>query len=280
MTTTLRPESPEELLPSGGRSRRWLICVNGRPVGGLRTSARPYGDQLWGEISQLEVTEGRRRGRATVGALAAEEVLRAWDCRRVDVSFSAGNDAARGLAETLGYTERMLNMVKELSQPADLPTELTVRPIGPERYGSWLEQAKAGYLHDLTSSGLGEQAARAKVENDHQRLLREGHATPGTALRELTDAQGVLLGSLWLTLRQEVQPDGEALAWVMSVAVEPEHRGHGYGRALMLLAERECLAAGVRRLGLNVFSGNTVAVRLYESLGYRTTRRIMGKSLA
>ncbi|MFD0568860.1 hypothetical protein ACFQ0T_05620 [Kitasatospora gansuensis] len=58
MTTTLRPESPEEPLPGEGRTRRWLICVNGRPVGGLRTTSRPYGEQSWGEISELEVTGG------------------------------------------------------------------------------------------------------------------------------------------------------------------------------------------------------------------------------
>ncbi|MFD7737879.1 hypothetical protein [Kitasatospora sp. NPDC059800] len=47
----------------------------------------------------------------------------------------------------------------------------------------------------------------------------------------------------------------------------------------MLLAERECLAAGVRDLGLNVFAGNEVAIRLYASLGYRVTNRIYGKPL-
>ncbi|BFV55798.1 GNAT family N-acetyltransferase [Kitasatospora sp. CMC57] len=280
MTTTLRPEHPEEPLPGGGRSRRWLICVNGRPVGGLRTTLRTYGEQRWGEISELEVTGERRRGRGTVGALAAEEVLRGWGCSRVDVTVPAGNEAASRLAVTLGYTERMLNLAKDLTQLPELPRELTARPIGPERYENWLEQVKTGYQRDLTGSGLGESAARAKAAADHERVLREGYATPGIALRELADQHGTLLGHLWLTLRQGIDPDGEPVAWVMSVAVEPEHRGHGHGRTLMLLAERECLAAGVRRLGLNVFSGNTVAVRLYESLGYRTTRRVMGKSLA
>ncbi|MFE4601870.1 hypothetical protein ACFRKE_13535 [Kitasatospora indigofera] len=47
----------------------------------------------------------------------------------------------------------------------------------------------------------------------------------------------------------------------------------------MLLAERECLAAGVRDLGLNVFSGNDVAVGLYTSLGYAVTNRVFGKPL-
>ncbi|MFD0530973.1 GNAT family N-acetyltransferase [Kitasatospora arboriphila] len=80
-------------------------------------------------------------------------------------------------------------------------------------------------------------------------------------------------------MRQEVSPEGRPLAWVMVVEVDEEHRGRGLGRALMLAAEHECLAAGVHDLGLNVFSSNTVAVGLYASLGYRITRRVLGKQL-
>src|SRR5689334_24744466 len=98
MTTTLRPGGAEELLPGGGRSRRWQICVNGRPVGGLRTTALPRGDQWWGEIAELEVAEGRRRGRGTVGVLAAEEVLRGWGCSRADVTVPAEAEGALALA--------------------------------------------------------------------------------------------------------------------------------------------------------------------------------------
>ncbi|MFD0346740.1 GNAT family N-acetyltransferase [Kitasatospora aburaviensis] len=65
----------------------------------------------------------------------------------------------------------------------------------------------------------------------------------------------------------------------MVVEVAEAHRGHGHGRTLMLLAERECLAAGVHDLGLNVFTGNEVAIRLYDSLGYRVTNRVYGKPL-
>ncbi|MFJ8042293.1 GNAT family N-acetyltransferase [Kitasatospora sp. NPDC096147] len=279
MTTTLRPEQPEDVRPDGSRTRRWLICVNGRPVGSLRTTATPYGEQRWGTISELEVTEGLRRGRATVGALAAEEVLRGWGCNRADVTVPAGNEAALGLARLLGYTERMRNMAKRLGRPPELPDGLTVRPIGAERFDAWLAEAKEGYVAHLTGSGLAEQQAREKADADHRQLLLQGHATPGTALRELLDAQGTVLGTLWLTLRQKQLPDGSPLAWVMTVEVGREHRGAGHGRTLMRLAERECLAAGVADLGLNVFSSNEVAIRLYESLGYRLTRRVLGKRL-
>ncbi|MFE7426818.1 GNAT family N-acetyltransferase, partial [Streptomyces sp. NPDC057545] len=48
---------------------------------------------------------------------------------------------------------------------------------------------------------------------------------------------------------------------------------------LMLRAEHITLDAGARSLGLHVFAANTPALRLYESLGYRTTRHHLTKPL-
>ncbi|WP_406196595.1 GNAT family N-acetyltransferase [Kitasatospora sp. NBC_01560] len=279
MTTTLRPEGPESPTAAGGRTRRWQIRANGRPVGALRTSTVPRGHQLWGEISELEVHEGRGRGRGTFGALAAEEVLRSWGCSRVDADIPESAHPARGLAATLGYTERMRNMAKRLTAAPELPAGIEARRIGAEEFPGWLAAAKEGYIGDLLSSGLSEDQARAKSDADHIHLLPQGADTPGVALRRLYGAGADPLGALWLALRVRDLPDGAPLAWVMVVEVAEAHRGRGHGRSLMLLAERECLAAGVHDLGLNVFSSNAVAIRLYESLDYRITNRIYGKPL-
>ncbi|MEV4558040.1 GNAT family N-acetyltransferase [Kitasatospora sp. NPDC049285] len=275
MTTTLRPEGPEEPVAGGGRSRRWQILVNGHPVGGLRTTAR----RRAGEISELAVRLGRRRGRATVAALAAEEVLRDWGCTRIDVTVPEEAGPALGLAHALGYTERMRNLAKRLDRLPPLPGGLTDRPISAAEYPDWQEAAKADYRSELIASGLTPAEAAEKAETDHRRALPDGPATPGTALRRLVDRDGAVVGTLWVALRQDRLPDGRPLAWVMVVEVDPAHRGRGHGRALMQLAERECLAAGVRDLGLNVFSDNRVAIGLYDSLGYRITRRTLGKPL-
>ncbi|MFI9785377.1 GNAT family N-acetyltransferase [Kitasatospora sp. NPDC051984] len=279
MTTTLRPDGAEEAAANDGRTRRWHIMVNGHPVGGLRTTAWPGEGFCPGEISELEVTEGRRRGRGTVAALAAEEVLRSWGCTRVDITVPADAEAGLRLAHALGYVERMRNMIKPLDELPQLPAGLTDRRIGPEQYPAWEQAAVAGYRQDLIDSGLGAAEATAKSEHDHQRALPDGPDTPDTALRQLLDADGNVLGCLWVALRLNSLPDGRPLAWVMLVEVAPEQRGHGHGRTLMRLAERECLAAGVHDLGLNVFSDNGVAVALYESLGYRVTLRRLSKSL-
>ncbi|MER6304023.1 GNAT family N-acetyltransferase [Kitasatospora sp. NPDC001539] len=281
MTTTLRPEGPETPTAAGGRTRRWRILANGRPVGALRTTSTRHGSQFWGEISELEVFEGRGRGRGTFGALAAEEVLRGWDCTRVDVNVPEWAPVARSLAATLGYTERMRNLSKSLTTAPALPAGVTARPIDAAELPAWLDRAAEGYVVSLMGSGLSEEQARAKSLSDHRNVLPNGADSPGVALRRLYGADGGRepLGSLWVDLHLRDLPDGAPLAWVMVVEVSPAHRGRGHGRTLMLLAERECLAAGVRELGLNVFSGNDVAVRLYDSLGYRVTNRCYGKAL-
>ncbi|MQS11439.1 GNAT family N-acetyltransferase [Streptomyces kaniharaensis] len=280
MTTTLRPEGPETPTPAGGRTRRWQICANGRPVGALRTTAVPHGSQLWGDIAELEVREGRGRGRGTFGALAAEEVLRNWGCTRVDVGIPESAQVARGLAAALGYTERMRNLSKRLTAAPVLPAGVTARRIEPAELPAWLDGAAEGYVRSLMASGLTEEQGRAKSELDHLRVLPQGADSPGVALRRLCgDADGEVLGSLWVDLHLRDLPDGEPLAWVMVVEVSPARRGRGHGRTLMLLAERECLAAGVCTLGLNVFTANEAAIRLYASLGYQVTNRLYGKPL-
>lgn len=279
MTTTLRPEGPESPTAAGGRTRRWRILANGRQVGALRTTADPQGHQLWGRISELEVTEGRGRGRGTFGALAAEEVLRSWGCLRIDVSIPATAAAARGLAIALGYTERTLGMAKRLADPPALPPGVEVRPFDPADLDPWFALSAQRYREALVESGL--TAEQARIRTSALDPAAQSVGNPGVVLRRLHGADGEdgPYGSIWVQLRLRDLPDGEPLAWVMGVEVSPAHQGRGHGRTLMLLAERECLAAGVRNLGLNVFARNEIAIGLYVSLGYEVTDRLYGKAL-
>ncbi|WP_035795881.1 GNAT family N-acetyltransferase [Kitasatospora mediocidica] len=279
MTTTLRPAGPEQSLPGGGRSRRWQVCANGRPVGTVCTSSHPLGTGWIGRIAELEIiAPQRRRGRGTVAALAAEEALRQWGCVRIELSVPADAAAALALADSLGYLETNRKLAKELGQPPATTPDLTIRRIGAEEFPHWLALTRATYREHLARSGLTPRQAYDKCEADHTELLAQGAATPGVALRQLV-VEGRPVGSLWVDLSGGTLPDGRPQAWVMTVEVDADRRGHGYGRELMLAAERECLAAGVRDLGLNVYSANTVAITLYESLGYRISSRILAKPL-
>jgi len=113
-----------------------------------------------------------------------------------------------------------------------------------------------------------ERLAREELE----RLAPDGPATPGHLLFTAVD-EGAAVGILWLGLPVEWRPQ----PWVYDIWVDEIHQGKGYGRAIMLAAERELAARGLHELGLNVFGYNTPAIKLYESLGYEVTAQQMTK---
>ncbi|MFE2280794.1 GNAT family N-acetyltransferase [Streptomyces sp. NPDC059454] len=273
MTTTLRPAEPLQQNPDGTRSRRYQVCVNSRPVGTVHLGTHPvFGDAV-ARITSLRIEEpDRRRGRGTVAALAAEEVARGWGCRRIEATVPAGPRAALGLATALGYVVRNRTMEKALAEaPPALPEGSVARPMTEGEFGPWLAKGQEDYAGDWIRRGVPEAEARAKAANDHAALLPDGHATEGM-LFSVLEHEGTPVGTLWLSVRGE-------RAYVFDVEADAAHRGRGHGRALMLLAEAQAVAAGNRLIGLNVFAGNTPAERLYDSLGYATTQYSMYKPL-
>ncbi|QLE71250.1 GNAT family N-acetyltransferase [Streptomyces rectiverticillatus] len=269
MTTTLRPTAPEQRGPGGARSRSYEVCVNSRPVGTVDLATDHRFGPAAGRIVRLRIDErDRHRGRGTVAALAAEEVLRGWGCTRIELSVDAGAEVGLGLAGALGYVERSRNMVKTLTAAPRLPEGSEGRRMTDAEYTGWREASRAAYAQSWIDRGVPAEQARAKAEADDLALLPDGAATAGTMLRVLTH-EDTPVGTLWVALRDGVPDTPDA--YVYDVEVAPAHRGRGHGRSLMLLAEAEALAHGARTLGLNVFAGNTPALRLYESLGYAPT---------
>ncbi|WP_320777482.1 GNAT family N-acetyltransferase [Streptomyces sp. CRN 30] len=273
MTTTLRPTEPLQRAADGTRSRRYQVCVNSRPVGVLRlgTSAA-FGDAV-AVVRDLRVDEGdRRRGRATVAALAAEEVARGWGCRQISTTVPADAEAALRLVEVLGYVPVNRGMRKRLGDtPPPLPAGSRARPMTRDEFDVWEPRAREEYARTWAERGIPADVARAKARRDHEILLPRGLDTESTLI-SVVEHDGERVGLLWLALREDE-------AFVFDVEVEADHRGRGHGRTLMRLAESQAVAAGRRLIGLNVFAGNTPAERLYASLGYRTTRHGFHKAL-
>ncbi|WP_156721523.1 GNAT family N-acetyltransferase [Streptomyces apocyni] len=273
MTTTLRPTGPLQSEADGARSRPYDVCVNSRPVGRLDLATHLAFGPTVGQIRALRIEEpDRRRGRATVAALAAEEILRGWRCTRVEAIIPADAAAAVRLATVLGYVERNRTLSKPLpGQAPDLPDGSVGRPMSDAEYGPWLAHAKEHYARDWMAQGIPESQAYAKSEADHAAQLPDGTATDGVRLRVL-EHLGTAVGTLWVTVR-------DSGAYVFDVEVAEEYRGRGHGRSLLRLAEREALSAGARQIGLNVFTNNTPAMRLYASLGYQPTAYHLSKPL-
>jgi len=69
--------------------------------------------------------------------------------------------------------------------------------------------------------------------------------------------------------------------WLHLVAVSPERRRAGVGRALLAEAERLLAARGCPKLNIQIRAGAAAPVEFYERLGFEVEARIsMGKPLA
>ena len=68
--------------------------------------------------------------------------------------------------------------------------------------------------------------------------------------------------------------------WVNYLAVAPDHRGRGYGRAIMSEVEKLLAKAGCPKINVQVRGTNTAAVEFYRRLGYQVEDRVsLGKRI-
>ncbi|HEV2110738.1 MAG TPA: ribosomal protein S18-alanine N-acetyltransferase [Gammaproteobacteria bacterium] len=119
---------------------------------------------------------------------------------------------------------------------------------------------------------------RPATTRDIDELLRLENACFDHDLLSRTDFRNALRASRSLVL---VRADGDRLAayallrmkgrqgHLQSLAVDPEARRRGLGRALIVAAEEAALARGARHMQLELREDNGAAEALYESLGYR-----------
>ena len=67
---------------------------------------------------------------------------------------------------------------------------------------------------------------------------------------------------------RDMQPVGEDVLYVVSLAVEPEWRSRRIGRALLRRVQDEATRMGLRAVALDVAAGNREAIRFYVREGF------------
>lgn len=147
----------------------------------------------------------------------------------------------------------------------------------PAEFDSTIDTAFESFVAKLVDTGqISREQAPAEIRRRREAHLPDGLDTEHMLLF-IGEVDGERIGWLWLALPGA--PHHADTAWVYNVAVDEAHRGKGYGKGLMLAAERELAGRGVGRLGLNVFGSNKTAISLYERLGYQVTSQQMSKPL-
>jgi ribosomal protein S18 acetylase RimI-like enzyme len=277
-------EQLERLLPHGLATpgqHLWKVLAADEPVGHLWVEVRDDADRVrQGYVYDVELVpqaRGRGLGRATM--LAAEEAVRELGGTRMRLNVFGHNTVARRLYDGLGYAVSATMMSKRLDgPPASYPGPVVqLVPMTAERYAVFRTVQERSYAENIARSGaFGERQARAKAADDFDRLLPEGLSTPGHELWTGHGEDGHEVGFLWLHLAERA--DG-LHAFGYDFEVREDLRRRGYGRALMVAAERLCRARGVASVGLSVFGFNAGARALYEEQGFTVTAEMRAKSL-
>lgn len=154
---------------------------------------------------------------------------------------------------------------------------LTVRTMTDPEFAEWRRASEEGYAEIQVAAGVwpaAEALDRARAET--ATTLPDGRHTQDMLLLVGED-DGRLVGHLWIALHSPRGTPGTA--FLFDIHVPEEHRGKGYGRALLTAAEDAARAHGRRTLALNVHGHNTAAIRLYESAGYSVMTQQMHKPL-
>jgi len=154
---------------------------------------------------------------------------------------------------------------------------VSLRPMCPDEFASWLSGARDRYARNIASSGGGsdEEAARRKAIEETEQLFPGEQPSPDQFVF-VVEADGEAVGEFWFAERSTGL--GRCL-WIYDIRIDEAYRGRGYGRAAMLFAETEARRRGYSRIGLNVFGDNDIARSLYQSLGYEENAIFMSKAV-
>jgi len=153
---------------------------------------------------------------------------------------------------------------------------VTLRPISDEEFVEWLPRTRDGYATDMSEHGGFAADKAAAMSAEQMESLFPGGKPSADQFLYIVEDDGERVGELWVCDRET--PLQHAL-FIYFVGIDEAHRGKGYGKAAMLLAEEEARRLGLDHIALNVFGRNDVARSLYRSLGYEENAVSMTKRL-
>lgn len=168
-----------------------------------------------------------------------------------------------------------------LDSPANSPESknpnLFLRRMSPEEFPAFLQEQVVGYADAQVLAGSWtSDEALGKSEEEFATLLPNGMETPDQLIF-VAEAQGEIIGTLWIDIDQEAEVP---TAFGLHVEIHESLRGRGLGRSIMVAALKECRERNIRGLGLSVFGYNTIARTLYESFGFMAVQRRLSKNLS
>jgi mycothiol synthase len=110
------------------------------------------------------------------------------------------------------------------------------------------------------------------VDDKRNQMTAAGHLPDADLVLVSPDGRIVGVGRN----SREIIEEGQDKGWVNSIAIVPEHRGKGLGRALLLSSMAALKGAGFTRVHLSADTGNeSGALELYQSAGFAVDSRLV-----
>ncbi len=182
---------------------------------------------------------------------------------RLETVFSDLEQAATLPMHAFDPNRRLETILNEMDDAA-AALAASPGPVLPE-----IDRAAPTDLDDLTALEAGTFEPGIAVKRRQLRYLLQRP----TASVHVVRCEGKVAAAAML-LRRRTR--NGTVGRVYSLAVDASHRGKGYGKSLL----RSCIgvlqAEGISSISLEVEEDNIPAVRLYESLGFHTVRRLVG----
>ena len=141
-----------------------------------------------------------------------------------------------------------------------------IRPLaGDAEVDAWIAAHNEGFSDHYDPP--------ADTADDKRNQMRSVGYLPEADL-VLVDPDGTFVG-IGRNLSEKLE-DGTEKGWVQSIAVVPEHRGKGLGRALLLSSMAALKKAGFKRVYLSADTENeSGALQLYSSAGFAIESRMI-----
>ena len=152
-------------------------------------------------------------------------------------------------------------------------------PMSQVDLEEYLKTAVQNYANEKVKSGNWRQdEAFERSKKEYDKLLPDGIKTKGHHLFTIKDrVTNHKVGMIWVgTGNTDNEIDG---AWIWDFLIDERKRGKGFGKETMKALDDVLSSLGQKRISLQVFGHNEVAINLYKKSGYRVTNLVMSKDV-
>jgi len=256
----------------------WTVQDDGRLAGHLWVRVRPTASEVEGYVYDIELApDARGRGLGRLTMQAAEREVAAMGATTMRLNVFGHNEPARRLYRRLGFVPGSTALTKRL-RPSAAETRIGQVEHLQTRVATQaqLDVHRADFVARYTAA-LARSGAVPAGEADDRARDELNRLPPASGSRVLAAYDGPLdVARVWL--HEQERPDGLHVRLV-DVTVHPEHRGRGYGRSAVALAEATSRDRRAVALETTLLGDEAAALEWFEGRGFEITAQTLWKPL-